>query len=103
MEPINLEPRYSTREIPGKCIRCLAEEELNNCLLKLLEAGGDDKDLQERFDLLVSFLNSPESEELRNDAEEYLAQGKKVTLKIGFSSGKPIYELKAINNKEESK
>ena len=89
---IDFEPKYSTGDIPGKCIRCLAEEELDNCLLQLLSEGGDNKELQEKFDMLVAFLNSPESERLRNKAEEYLAQGKQVTLKINFQSGKPEYE-----------
>lgn len=102
MEPINLEPKYSTKEIPGKCIRCLAEEELNNCLLELLREDRNDNELQQRFDLLVSFLNSSESERLRNEAEEYLAQGKQVTLKINFQSGKPEYRL-MINKQEVSK
>ena len=35
MEPINLDSRYSTRDIPGKCVRCLAEQELDSCLRKV--------------------------------------------------------------------
>ena len=30
MKPINLDPRYSTNKVPGKCIKCLAEQKLNN-------------------------------------------------------------------------
>jgi hypothetical protein len=36
MDSFNLEPTYTTGEIPGKCIRCLAEEELNTCLRAIL-------------------------------------------------------------------
>lgn len=36
MEPIDLKPRYSTRDIPGRCIKCLAEQELDSCLRELL-------------------------------------------------------------------
>ena len=93
-EPINLDPRYSSREIPGKCIKCLAEKELDNCLLGLLRGAGEDKKLQQRFEILVSFLKSPELQRLRDDSERYLAEGKEVTVKIYFEADKPKYELK---------
>ena len=94
MEPINLDSRYSTKEIPGRCIKCLAEQELNNCLIELLRSEGEDKELEQRFEMLVSFLKSPESKRLRDEAERYLAEGKQVTVKINFEMGKPKYELK---------
>ena len=94
MEPINLDPRYSTKDIPGKCIKCLAEQELNNCLMGLLRGEGENKNLQERFETLVSFLKSPESKRLRDESERYLAEGKQVTVKIHSETGKPKYKLK---------
>ena len=94
MDPINLEPRYSTKEIPGRCIKCLAEEELNNCLLEFLGEEGGNKQLELRYEALLSFLRSPESISLRDEAERYLADGKKVALKINLKSGKPEYELR---------
>lgn len=94
MESINLDPRYSTKEIPGKCIKCLAEQELNNCLIELLKEVGEDKELQQRFETLVSFLKSPESQKLRDESERHLAEGKQVTVKICFETGKPEYKLK---------
>ena len=94
MEPINLDPRYSTRDIPGKCIKCLAEQELDKCLLELLREGGEDKELQQRFEALVSFLKSPESQKLRDESEKYLAEGKRVTVKVYFEEGNLKYELK---------
>ena len=94
MEPINLDPRYSTRDIPGKCIKCLAEQELNNCLRELLRGEVENKELQQRFEMLVSFLKSPESQRLRDESEKYLAEGKHVTVRVYFDKGKPRYELK---------
>ena len=92
MEPINLEPRYSSKDIPGKCIKCLAEKELNDCLMALLR--GEGKELQQRFEALVSFLKSPESQRLRDESERYLSEGKQVSVRIYFVDGKPKYELK---------
>jgi len=94
MEPIKLDPKYSTKEIPGKCIKCLAEQELNNCLLELLRGGEEQGELAQRFEALVSFLKSPESKKLRDESEKYLAEGKQVTVDIRFEAGKPVYELK---------
>ena len=94
MEPINLDPRYSTSDIPGKCIKCLAEQELDNCLRALLGGDIENKELQQRFEMLVSFLKSPESRKLRDESERYLAEGKQVTVKIRFENEKLKYELK---------
>ena len=94
MDTINLDPRYSTGDVPGKCIKCLAEQELNNCLLELLRAKGADSELAQRFEMLVSFLKSPESRKLRDESERYLAEGKEVTVRVSFEEGKPKYELK---------
>ena len=94
MDSFDLEPRYSTKEIPGKCLKCLAEQELNNCLRVLLIGEGEDKELQQKYEMLVSFLKSPESRKLRDESEKYLAEGKKVRVKINFETDKPEYELK---------
>jgi len=93
VEPINLEPRFSTREIPGKCIKCLAEKELNNCLMELLREEGENKEMEQRFETLVTFLKSPESIKLRDEAEKLLSEGKEVKVKIYFEKSKPKYEI----------
>jgi hypothetical protein len=100
MEPISLEPRYSSKDIPGKCIKCLAEKELDDCLMALLREEGESKELQQRFEALVSFLKSPESQRLRDESEKYLAEGKHVTVRVCFDEGKPRYELKIIDDKK---
>jgi len=81
MESINLDPRYSTKEIPGKCIKCLAEQELNSCLLELLRGEEENKELEQRFEALASFQKSPESQKLRDKSERLLAESKQVALK----------------------
>ena len=93
-EPINLDPMYSTSNVPGRCLKCLAEEELNKCLIGLLRGEGDDKELAQRFEMIVSFLKSPESQKLRDESEYYLSEGKQVSVRIYFVDGRPKYELK---------
>jgi hypothetical protein len=96
MDAFDLQPAYSTGEIPGKCIKCLAEQELNNCLRILLIEEGEDQKIKQQYEMLLSFLKSPESLQLRDEAEKYLAEGRKVTLKLSFANGKPEYELEVI-------
>jgi molybdenum cofactor biosynthesis enzyme MoaA len=95
MDSVNLEPRYSTNQIPGKCIKCLAEKELYDCLRELLRDEKDDEELKEKYRMMITFLRSPESKKLRDESEKLLAEGKKVTLKISEVNGKPEYELEA--------
>lgn len=86
--PIDLEPMYTTTDIPGKCVRCLAQKELNDCLMELLRDDGDGKKAQEKFETLVAFLKSPESQKLLNESEKYLSEGKQVKIKVNFINGK---------------
>ena len=86
MKSFELEPKYSTSQIPGKCLKCLGEQELNNCLLELLRNEQDDEELKQRFEMLVTFLQSPESKKLRDESEKLLSEGKRVTLKINTAS-----------------
>ena len=41
MDNFELEPIYTSNEIRGKCLKCLAEMELNNCLFSL--PGSEDE------------------------------------------------------------
>jgi hypothetical protein len=94
MEPINLEPRYSSHEIAGKCLRCLAQEELSNCIVEMLGSGEEDGQLQVKYNALVAFLQSPEAQDLIDETEGYLSEGKKVRVKLNFENDKLSYEVK---------
>jgi len=94
VETIDLEPRYSTSQLPGRCLKCLTEQQLDSCLRQLLVEQGDSKELREKYTALLSFLKSPESKRLRDESEKYLAEGKKVRVKFSFEKDKTEYELK---------
>lgn len=94
MDNVDLHPMYSSGNVPGRCIKCLAEEKLNDCLLGLLRAQGNDSDLAKRYEMIIEFLKSPESLKLRDEAEKCLAEDKKVTVSLSFENGKPKYEFK---------
>ena len=93
MKSIDLEPKYSTAEIPGKCLKCLAEQQLDSCLRQLLVEQGENKELQKRYSALLSLLKLPESKKLRDETEKYLAEGKNVKVKIYSQAGKMKYEI----------
>ncbi len=94
MESYDLEPKYSTNEISGKCLKCLSEQELNSCLMQLLRDEETHEDVQRKYQALIDFLESPEFQPLREQSEKYLAEGKQVSVKISLIEGKPKYELK---------
>ena len=82
MKSYELEPKYGTSHIPGKCLKCLGEQELNYCLLEMLRNDEENEEVKQRFEALVAFLQSPESKKLRDESEKLLSEGKRVTLKI---------------------
>ena len=94
MDDFELEPRYSTREIPGKCIKCLAEQEYSICLRELLEGGYENNGLVERYESLVSLLKSNELQRLLDESERYLAEGKDVKVILHLGGDEPRYEIR---------
>jgi hypothetical protein len=94
MDSVNLEPRYGTNQIVGRCVRCLAQEELNKCLRELLASeNNDEEELQKKYMMMITFLQSEESEKLVAESEKLLAEGKKVNIKLSFTDGKLEYNL----------
>jgi len=91
---IDLEPRHSTREIPGKCVKCLAEQKYGDCLRELLRGESENKELEETYEALVSFLTSTELRKLRDESEKHLAEGKEVKVVLHLGEEKPRYEIK---------
>ena len=94
MDQYELEPMYSTNEVPGRCIKCLGEQELNTCLMQMLRDGDIDEEVQRKYEALVTFLQSPESLRLRVESEKYLAEGKRVKIIISNKHDRPEYSLK---------
>jgi hypothetical protein len=96
MDPLELEPRYSTREIPGRCIKCLADKEIGSCLRLLLGDETDNIDLQRRYEELVSFLRSPDLVKVRDECEKHLSEGKEVSVILHLGGENPKYEIKLL-------
>lgn len=94
MESFNLSPSYSTGDIPGKCIKCLAEGELFSCLRILLREGDKDPESEKKYQLLLNFLKSPDVKKLIDETEKLLSEGKEASIELYVEEGEPKYKLK---------
>jgi hypothetical protein len=97
MKDIELKPSYTTVNIPGKCLKCLAEQEYGDCLRELLKGEEGKNELKKRFEAMTSLLKSPELTRLRDQCEKYLADGKEVSLAIHAEDDKPRYEIQVLD------
>ena len=79
------------------CIETTAKEEFWNAVNQYMEGGQEDKKLEEKIELLKSFLESMDFKKLRSQSERYLVEGKQVKFVISRKEGKPIYEMVVIN------
>jgi hypothetical protein len=98
MPEIKLEIKYSTKDITGHCVQCQAEQELYTCLRNLLMEEQSDKEVEKKYEMLVTFLQSPDLIKMRIESEKYLAEGKRVFLVIKSVDGKTKYELEVNKN-----
>jgi hypothetical protein len=94
MGDIELEPRYTSKEVSGKCIKCLAEQESRSCLWELLKGERRDRELEQTYEALIALLTSPELQKLRDESEKNLAEGRNVKIVIHLGDGEPKYEIK---------
>jgi hypothetical protein len=90
MDDIELFPSLS------HCIETTARDEYWNSVNQHMKGGQEDKKLEERIELLKSFLESVDFKKLRSQSERYLVEGKKVKFLISWETGKPNYEMVVI-------
>ena len=58
-----------------------------------MEGGQENKELEQRIELLKSFLESTDFKKLRSQSEGYLIQGKAVKFIIYWKAAKASYEM----------
>ncbi len=90
MDGIELFPSLS------HCIETTAREEFWDSVNQYMEGGQKDKKLEERIELLKTFLESMDFKELRSQSERYLVEGKQVKFVISWKENKPSYEMVVI-------
>jgi len=90
MDGIELFPSLS------HCIETAAREEFWNSVNQYMESGQEDKKLEEKIELLKTFLESVDFKKLRSQSERYLIEGKQVKFVISWKEGKSSYEMVVI-------
>jgi len=75
------------------CIETVAKEEYWSSVNKFMEDKQEDKELQQRIELLKAFLESMDFRRLRRESEKYLMQGKTVKFVIYWKENKPSYDM----------
>jgi hypothetical protein len=75
------------------CIETTAREEFWNAVTQYMESEREDKNLEEKIELLKAFLESMDFKKLRSQSERYLVERKKVKFIICWKEGKPSYEM----------
>jgi len=76
------------------CIETTARQEFLKSKDEYMRSGGEDKELEERIELLRAFLEAMDFRELRRQSEQYLTEGRNVRFIIYQEEGKPKYEMK---------
>jgi len=95
MDGIELFPSLS------HCIETAAKEEFWDSVNQYMEGGQEDKKLEERIELLKTFLESVNFKKLRSQSERYLIEGKQVKFVISWKEGKPSYEMVVTEESED--
>jgi len=77
------------------CIETVAKEEYWSAVNKFMEGKQEDKELQQRIELLKAFLESMDFKRLRRESEKHLIQGKRVKFIVYWKEDKPSYDMVA--------
>jgi hypothetical protein len=75
------------------CIETTAREEFWNSVNQYMGNGEENKELEQRIELLKAFLESMDFKKLRSQSEKYLIEGKVVKFVIYWKAGKPSYQM----------
>ena len=76
------------------CIESAARDAYSGSLDQYIEQARDDKELEERIELLRLFLESMDFRELRRESEKHMTDGKTVRFLVYLEGRKPKYELR---------
>ncbi len=88
MVRIELTPRLD------HCIETTARQEFSRSAGEYMQGGREDRELEERIELLRMFLEAADFKKLRRESEKHLTEGKTVIYILYKERGKPKYEMK---------
>jgi len=76
------------------CIETAARREFRQAAEEYMQSNKEDKNLEERIELLRMFLDTANFRQLRAESERYLTEGKVVRFILTLDKGKLNYEMK---------
>jgi hypothetical protein len=76
------------------CIEGTARQEFKKSADEYMQSGRNDRKLEEKIELLRTFLETADFRKLRAESEKHLIEGKKVRFILTWEKGKPEYEMK---------
>jgi transcription elongation GreA/GreB family factor len=76
------------------CIESAARHEFRKAADEYMQLNKEDKNLEERIELLRMFLDTADFRQLRAESEKHLTEGKVVRFILTSGKGTPGYELK---------
>jgi hypothetical protein len=76
-----------------RCVETAAKQELSRSTNEYLRKGEEDRDLEERIELLNMFLESLDFAELRSQSERHLLKGRTVRFIVCLRQGKPECQM----------
>ena len=77
----------------SQCIETVAKREYWRSVEEYLKAKTGDKDLEQRIELLKSFLETADFKALRSQSERYMTEGKRITFTVFIEDGKPCHRM----------
>ena len=78
----------------SRCIETVAKKEYWRSVDVYLKAKTGDKGLEERIELLKSFLETEDFKALRSQSERYMPEGKRITFTAFIKDGKPCHRMR---------
>jgi hypothetical protein len=75
------------------CIETVAKREYWKAVDEYLKKGDEDQTVEEKIELLRSFLESADLGKLRGESEKHLIQGKQVTFSLFLENGAQRWEM----------
>jgi hypothetical protein len=92
-ETIKSTIRIELRPTLSQCIETTAKREYWRSVEEYLKAKTGDKDLEQRIELLKSFLETADFKALRSQSERYLIEGKSITFTVFAKHGMPCHKM----------
>ena len=80
----------------SRCIETVARKEYENLARSYLQAGTCDSELEDKLELLRTFLESADFRKLRQQSEEYLLKGQTIKFILYMERGKARHKMMTV-------